>query len=66
MTVSVAADRGWQSSGVRVDAGKSYRLRAAGRYQVADRPQPWPCEPGGVSIRYYRGRPLGILLAIDA
>ena len=23
----------------------------------------WQCEPGGVSIRYYQGRPLGILLA---
>jgi len=61
-TVSVAADRGWQSSGVRLEKGKSYRLSASGRYQVADRPKPWPCEPGGVSIRYWEGRPLGILL----
>jgi hypothetical protein len=30
---------------------------------VADQPQIWPCEPGGVSIRYWRGRPLGMLLA---
>ena len=61
--VTVAADRGWQNSGLRLDGGVEYRLRASGRYQVADRPQIWWCEPGGVSIRYYRGRPLGILLA---
>ena len=60
--VSLAADRGWQNSGLRLDGGVKYRLRASGRYQVADRPQIWWCEPGGVSIRYYQGRPLGILL----
>ncbi len=61
--VSIAADRGWQSSGVRVEAGREYRLTAAGRFQVADKPRAWWCEPGGVSIRYVGGRPLGVLLA---
>ena len=60
--VSVAADRGWQNSGLRLEAGTTYRLRARGRYQVAQEPQIWWCEPGGVSIRYYRGLPLGVLL----
>lgn len=60
---TVAADQGWQNSGIRLEAGTTYRLQASGRYQVADKPQVWWCEPGGVSIRYYRGRPLGILLA---
>ncbi|HEV3023982.1 MAG TPA: hypothetical protein VGX76_16015 [Pirellulales bacterium] len=62
-SVSVAADRGWQSSGVRVEAGQQYRLRASGRYQIANDGRSWECEPNGVTIRYYRGRPLGILLA---
>lgn len=68
-TVAVAADRGWQSSGVKLEAGKTYRLQASGRYQIANPtstdglPTPWPCEPGGVTIRYYRGHPLGMLLA---
>jgi len=62
-SVTVAADRGWQNSGLRLEAGVEYQLRASGRYQVADKPQIWWCEPGGVSIRYYQGRPLGILLA---
>ena len=62
-TVSVAANAGWQNSGLRLAADVDYRLKASGRYQVDDQPRIWWCEPGGVSIRYYRGRPLGILLA---
>jgi hypothetical protein len=61
--VIVAADHGWQNSGVRLEAGAKYRLTAEGRYQVAKTPVIWWCEPNGVSIRYYRGRPLGMLLA---
>ena len=49
--VSVAADRGWQSSGVQLQAGRKYRLRASGRYQIALEPRAWMCEPGGVTIR---------------
>jgi hypothetical protein len=62
-TVALAADRGWQSSGLRLEAGTTYQLTASGRYQVGTQPQVWWCEPGGVSLRYYQGRPLGILLA---
>jgi hypothetical protein len=62
-TLSVAADRGWQNSGLRLEGGVKYRLRASGRYQVAREPQIWWCEPNGVSLRYYQGRPLGMLLA---
>lgn len=60
---TVAADRGWQSSGVAVEAGKKYTLRASGRYQVAGGEKPWLSEPGGVTIQYHAGRPLGMLLA---
>lgn len=63
-SVTLRADRGWQSSGLRLEAGVEYRLAARGRYQVADKPRVWLCEPGGVTIRYYRGRPLGTLLAV--
>jgi hypothetical protein len=95
-TVTIKADWGWQSSGIRLEAGVKYRLAASGRYQVAfesqkidiarptngrpenrsshltspdninlspKEPKTWWCEPGGVSIRYYQGRPLGVLLA---
>ena len=62
--VSVAVDRGWQSSGLRLEGGKSYSVAATGRYEIAQSPRPWQCDPGGVSIRYYGGRPLGQLLAV--
>ena len=62
-TVSIAADRGWQSTGLKLAAGNKYRLAASGRYVVAKEPKPWPCEAGGVTIRYHAGRPLGMLLA---
>jgi hypothetical protein len=61
-SVEIASDRGWQSSGLRLEEGVTYQLRASGRYQVADQPRIWWCEPGGVTIRYYQGRPLGMLL----
>jgi hypothetical protein len=62
--LSVAADRGWQNTGVRLEAGKRYKLKAGGRYTLARVPKPWTSEPGGVTIRYHRGLPLGILLAV--
>jgi hypothetical protein len=66
--ITLAADRGWQSSGAALQAGRSYRLAATGRYQIATEEiggavRSWPCEPGGVTLEYYDGQPLGILLA---
>jgi hypothetical protein len=63
MTLNVSVDRGWQSSGIKVEAGKTYRLTAQGRFQIVKEPKIWWCEPGGVTIRYHRGRPLGMLIA---
>ena len=61
--VEVASDRGWQPMPVKLEAGKKYRLKASGTYRVVARPREWLCEPGGVTLRYYHGMPLGILLA---
>ena len=63
---TIDVEHGWQSSRLRLEAGKTYELSASGRYQLAREPAVWWCEPGGVTIRYYHGQPLGILLgAID-
>lgn len=61
--IQVATDRGWQSTGWRLEATRTYTLIADGRYQLDDQPRVWWCEPDGVTIRYHRGRPLGMLLA---
>jgi hypothetical protein len=78
-TIEVAADRGWQSSGVQVEHGKEYRVTATGRFTIANaRPatdaaepavsgsaadRPWESEPQGISFRYHAGRPIGMLVA---
>lgn len=62
-TVTVVADRGWQSTGLQVQAGVTYELAASGRYQLAQEPKVWWSEPNGVTLRYHAGKPLGMLLA---
>ena len=61
--VTVDAQRGWQPAGVKLRAGQKYKLTAAGQFQIAMTDQPWISEAGGVTIRYYHGQPLGMLLA---
>jgi hypothetical protein len=60
--VTIAVDRGWQSTGIRLAPGQTYELRASGQFSVAQEPRPWISEAQGVSIHFYRGRPLGMLL----
>lgn len=60
---SIDATRGWQKTTIEVKKGETYQINASGRFQVADDGTPWPCEPGGVTIEYFRGNPLGMLMA---
>jgi hypothetical protein len=62
--VSLAADRGWQSTGWLFKAGRAYQIAATGRYQIAHDTAPWLCEPGGVTLDYCDGLPLGMLLGV--
>lgn len=65
--VRIAAARGWQSSGVLVQKGRSYRVTAAGQFTLSQEPKPWVSEATGISFRFYAGKPLGLLLAaVDA
>ena len=59
--VKIGVDRGWQSTGIRLSAGKLYRVSASGQFQIRQAPEPWWCEPGGITLTYRRGRPLGVL-----
>ena len=61
-TVIVKADRGWQSTGYRVEGGRNYLIRATGRCVLQTEPEVWPAEPSGITLRYYKGEPLGRLL----
>ncbi|MDR1492794.1 MAG: hypothetical protein LBT05_08740 [Planctomycetaceae bacterium] len=69
--LEIAPTRGWQTSRIRLEEGKTYRIAASGRcvlggYPSADSPKTLQSEPNGVTIRYYRHRPLGQLLAAVA
>jgi hypothetical protein len=61
--VEIAANRGWQSSGVLVEPGQTYRIAATGKCVLATAPRPWESEPQGISFRYHAGQPLGKLVA---
>lgn len=63
VTIEVQAERGWQSSGVWLEAGAAYQLTTDGDVTLALEPKPWISEPQGVSIRYSAGRPIGRLVA---
>ncbi len=65
----VDATRGWQNTGLRLAAGRRYALTATGRCvlgAVADptsgRSTPLESEARGISLRWYRGRPIGRLI----
>jgi hypothetical protein len=60
--VSVEVDRGWQAAPLILRKGRKYQITATGRYQIAHDGQLGPCEPGGVTLRYHDGHPLGMLL----
>lgn len=60
--VKIAADRGWQSTGVRLEAGQPYRLIATGQIQIAQRPEVWVSEANGITLKYNRGLPIGMLV----
>lgn len=62
-TSQIQAGRGWQSSGVLIEADQTYTVTATGRFELASQPRPWVSEPQGISFRYFNGRPLGLLLA---
>lgn len=58
----IQAARGWQSTGIRLEKGKNYLLKAQGEVQIAHDGKPWQSEANGVTLRYYGGFPLGQLV----
>ena len=60
--LDISADRSWQPSGVLVEKGAVYAVSASGQFTVAQEPKPWVSEANGISFRYCRSRPLGMLL----
>ncbi|WP_040351550.1 hypothetical protein [Blastopirellula marina] len=60
-TAFIQSNRGWQSTGILLEVGKTYEIVAKGRYLLKQDPE-WPSEPNGITLHYFNGRPLGELL----
>lgn len=61
-TIAINTNLGWQSTGIRMEEGKEYLIAAKGKFTVQRAPKKWECEPGGITIEYANGMPLGMLL----
>jgi hypothetical protein len=67
-TYLVKADHAWQVTSISVKRNDRVRFRCDSRFQVgstnqADQTLPWIATANGITLEYYRGRPLGMLLA---
>jgi len=68
-TIEVDSRRGWQNSGWSLTKAARYAVKATGRCTIGSLPGDPPAgsvrlesEAAGISLRWYRGRPLGRLL----
>jgi hypothetical protein len=68
--VQVDAASGWQNTGLRLTAGRRYAFTATGRCTLGTLVDPsshqsttLESEARGISLRWYRGRPIGRLVA---
>ena len=58
------ADAGWQDSGWEFGKGDQCRVDCSGECVLATTSIPWVSEPQGITIEWYRGRPIGEVVAV--
>lgn len=61
----ILASQSWQMTDVKVEQGNRFRISGSGEFVVANAqaPRPWNSQSNGITIKYYRGQPLGMLQA---
>ena len=63
----LATDRGWQATGIMVEMGTQIRISCTGIYVLRKAMSlsdaNWDSEPQGVTYQFYRGNPLGCVIA---
>ena len=63
----LASDRGWQATGIMVEVGTPVRIACTGNYVLRKSTNQsdanWVTEPQGVTYQFYRGNPLGCVIA---
>jgi hypothetical protein len=60
--VAMKADQSWQSTGLKLEAGKTYKISIYGKFVIRQSPSKWESEPSGVTIHYHRGNPLAMVM----
>ncbi len=62
---NLISDRSWQITDIQVKRGDRFRISGIGEFVVAKAQlnEFWNCQSNGITIRYYQGRPLGMLHA---
>lgn len=63
-TMTLLSARDWQDTGLRLQPGDKVKITCSSECQVNDQPKPWISGPQGVSVEYFRGRPLGEVVGI--
>ena len=62
-TFTVDTTKGWQRTELQVALGDRLSIIGSGQFTVAKEGEtPWRCESNGITIKYYRGKPLGMLM----
>ena len=59
--VEIKSSFSWQQTPWQVKEGEVFELAASGEFEISLGEKLLPCEAGGITIEYYRGRPLGEL-----
>jgi len=64
---SLATDHGWQSTGFFVETDRPVRISCSGDFQIKQSDGPegagWRIGPNGITYQFYRGNPLGCVIA---
>ena len=60
--VEIDAARGWQATNLTLQKGQQVRVSAEGRFVIAVEEQTWEATANGVTIEYFRGQPMGMLV----
>ncbi|MFN9718783.1 MAG: hypothetical protein ACK58L_08830, partial [Planctomycetota bacterium] len=64
LTLNLSAKTEWLNTGLSFPHGEHLELTCSGRYSLHDQPRPWLSEPPGITIDYWRGLPLGRIVAL--
>lgn len=59
----IQSDKDWQNVGILLKKGNRYKIKASGEYDICVGEKTWRSEPNGITIRYFRQKPIGALLA---